>query len=95
MPVNNPQQKKLASFGRIEEDCTNGYDSDGELGTFFDANEDEGEQDFDKDSRQEYRPELVEEDKDESTTATPEYEKTCHIPIEDAVIAKTKIADIQ
>ena len=30
----------------------------------------------------------MEEDKDESTTATLEDEKLCHVPIEDAVLEK-------
>ena len=60
MPVNSPQQRKLENFDSIEEDCTGGYNSDGELGPFFDANEEEGEKDFDEDSRSVSRPVLAE-----------------------------------
>ena len=62
--MNSPKQSKLANFDNIEEDCTGGYVIDRELGPFFDANEEEGEQNFDKDSRPLSQPVLEEEDKD-------------------------------
>ena len=92
--MNISQQRKLENFDSIEEECTGGYDSDGELGPFFDVNEGEGEHDVDKDSRPVSQPVLVEEDEDESTTSNPEYETPCHVPIEDAVLAKMKVAEI-
>ena len=64
MPLNNPQQRKIIFLNSIEEDCTSSYDIDRQLGPFFDANEEEGEQDFDKDSRPLSQPVLEEEDKD-------------------------------
>ena len=65
------------------------------MGTFFDANEEEGKQGFDEDSRPVSQPVLVEEDKDELTTANPEDETPCHVPIKDAVLSKMKVADLQ
>ena len=51
VPENIPQQRKLANLDRIEEDFTGGYNNDGDLGPFFDANKEEGEHNFDEDSR--------------------------------------------
>ena len=41
------------------------------------------------------RPVLVEEEEDESTTSTPEDETPCHVPIEDAVLAKMKVYELR
>ena len=41
------------------------------------------------------RPVLVEEEEDESTTSTPEDETPCHVPIEDAMLAKIKVDELR
>ena len=61
----------------------------------FDANKEEGEQDFDENSRPVSRPVLLEEEKDESNTATPEDKTPCHVPIEDAMLAKIKVDELR
>ena len=94
-PANSPQQRKLENFDSIEEDRTDVYDSDRDLGPIFDVNEEESEQDFDEDSRPVSRSMLVEEYEGKSTTATPEYETPCHVPTEDAVLEKIKVSEIQ
>ena len=94
MPVNCPQRNKIANFDSMEDACTGEQDSDGELGPFFDENDQEGEQDFDKDSRPICRPVLVEKYKDEFTKYTPEDKTPCHVPIEDAVLSKMKVAEL-
>ena len=94
-PVNIPQQLKLEHFDSIEEDCTGGYYSDGELGPLFDSNEEEYEQEFYEDSMQLYQTVLVEEDKGELTTSIPEDETTCLFPIEYSVLVTMKVSDIR
>ena len=50
VPLLSPQRRDLSRISAIEELFENGYDSDGLKGPFFDAIEEEGEQDFDEDS---------------------------------------------
>ena len=65
------------------------------MGPLFDANEEECEQYFDEDSRPVSQPVLMEEYDDKSTTDTPEDETPCHVPIDDLVLAKIKVDDLQ
>ena len=64
------------------------------MGSLFDANEEDGEKDFDKESRPVSQPVSVEEEKDKLIIATPEDETRSHVPIKDAVLSKINVTDI-
>ena len=81
----SPRQINLSHLHHNENKFEAGYDSDNEQGPFFDANVDEGEQDFEED---ELTPsnETVQASNDDAPV---------HVPIEESVLATLKVQDLK
>ena len=88
--ASSPQQRVISQFIDVEEECIGGYDSDGKLRPFFDANKLEGEQDFDEDTA----PINVVTLEEKESTAAEDTPVPYHIPIEDDVLKRMKVVEI-
>lgn len=64
--VKSPREINLSRIATLEKDFNSGYDSDGEIGPFYDCIEFEGDQDFDEDEIEDFHD--VEENGDGNET---------------------------
>ena len=86
----------MPKFTISEEEDTSGYDSNGALGPFYDILDTEGYQDFDEDSRPSIEPVVIDDDdNDEEDVAIAVEDHPRHIPIEDAIMKKLKVSELQ
>ena len=94
--IASPAQRVIASCIDIAKDATDGYDSDGALGPFFDANIMEGEQDFEEENVSSVPPSVATEPDTSVNADNEEHLPTpCHVPIEDAQLKKMKVAELR
>ena len=95
--VNSPQQRAIKYISVTEAEDTSGYDSDGVLGPFYDAHDNEGLQDFDEDSKPSIAPiSINDEDEDnEANVAIAEDLTPQPFAIEEAIVKKLKVQEIR
>jgi len=101
-PVHSPHRRNLAKIRSTEQQFEEGYDSDGEVGPFYDVTAIEGTQDFDEENIGETPPSSEDtpnegtaqannqNDTNQSTTAV-----AVHVPIDDANLKKMKVSELK